>query len=139
MKQRAYGSSGDAPAASARATLHTALSTLLRLFAPHLPFVTEEVWSWWQEGSVHRSEWPGAAPLRAVAGEADAAVYPVAAAVLGARTEANQVVVHDSADRLERLRAALDDVRDAARAREIELVEGDAFVVEVELAEPDAA
>ncbi len=151
VKQRAYGSSGDAPAASARATLHTALSTLLRLFAPHLPFVTEEVWSWWQEGSVHRSEWPGAAPLRAVAGEADAAVYPVAAAVLGAvrkaktesqrslRTEANQVVVHDSADRLERLRAALDDVRDAARAREIELVEGDAFVVEVELAEPDAA
>jgi len=151
VKQRAYGSSGDAPAASARATLHTALSTLLRLFAPHLPFVTEEVWSWWQEGSVHRSEWPGAAPLRAVAGEADAAVYPVAAAVLGAvrkaktesqrslRTEANQVVVHDSADRLKRLRAALDDVRDAARAREIELVEGDAFVVEVELAEPDAA
>ncbi|GAA0976940.1 valine--tRNA ligase [Acrocarpospora macrocephala] len=72
VKARAY--EGDA---SAVAALRHALDVLLRLFAPFLPFVTEEVWSWWRPGSVHRAAWPVPAGL-----DGDPAVLEAVAEVL---------------------------------------------------------
>ena len=148
VKQRAYGALGDAAAGSARRALTVALSTILRLFAPHLPFVTEEVWSWWQEGSIHRAAWPEAEPLRAeaLAAGADLSVYPIAAEVLGAirkaksdakvsmRAEVAEVRVGDTAARLGALLAARGDVLGAGRAAALITREVPEASVEVDLA-----
>ena len=60
VKERAYGKGdfSDQETGSAVLALRQALGVLVRLFAPFIPFAAEEVWSWWQEGTVHNSQWP---------------------------------------------------------------------------------
>ncbi|MGM0385520.1 MAG: valine--tRNA ligase [Actinomycetota bacterium] len=87
VKDRAYNSEGayaETDAASARVALVIAVDTFLRLFAPVLPFATEEVWSWWREGSVHTAPWPEAAGLTAIGGDAHPDVIPFTGRALGA-------------------------------------------------------
>ena len=142
VKNRAYG--GGAGGESAISALQTALSTLLRLFAPFLPYVTEEVWSWWQEGSVHRAGWPGADELPPPTPGEDA-VFEVAAEVLGAvrrakseakksmRAPVERVVVSDTEERVGALRLAERDLKEAGTITTVEYRTADESSTEVAL------
>jgi len=105
VKGRAYGMHGEAGAASAQAALRDALDAVHRLFAPFLPFVTEEVWSWWRDGSVHHQSWPKAAEIAALAADGDAATLDAVADVLSLVRKAKS-----DAKKSMRARVALADV-----------------------------
>ena len=123
----ASAASQTSTAASARATLRLALDSLLRLLAPFLPYVTEEVWSWWHDGSVHLTSWPtvdevrldGAAVDPAMLGAVGAALATVrkskSEAKLSMRAEVTRMVLGGPEALLEHVRAGEADLRAAGK------------------------
>ena len=142
IKDRAYGSRGEAEQASVVATLATALDALLRLMAPFQPFATDEVWSWWRDGSVHTATWPGLeAELAGIAAAAKTGDVGVLTTVTRAisrirkaksdakvkqRTEVLTATITATEDRLAELRAGLDDLRAAGNVSDLSLEAGEA-------------
>jgi valyl-tRNA synthetase len=159
VKGRRYDPNPDVSASVGRA-LRLSMSAFQRLLAPFLPFVCEEVWSWWQQGSVHRAAWPDDGDLlNAVghgkggggddAGEAvrEAVALDVTADVLREvrkaksqaqvkmRAPVKRVIVHDTSERQAALELGAEDLREAGSIELIEMLEADQLAVEVELAE----
>ncbi|TQJ41252.1 valyl-tRNA synthetase [Arthrobacter sp. SLBN-112] len=147
IKDRAYGAAGEAEQASVLAALATTLDTLLRLFAPFLPFATEEVWSWWRKGSVHRAAWPavleipgGDTTMLATVGVALSGVRKAKSeAKVKQRTEVLSATITAPEALTAQLQAGLADLKAASNAREITLVvgDGDLAVTDVDLAPSD--
>jgi len=135
VKERAYGntepdrsSTATTPdaTASARAALTLALKTMLRLFAPILPFVTDEAWSWWQDGSVHTASWPtvdelatsepGDPALLVAMGDALVGVRGAKSqAKVSMRTELSRIELIGPAASLTLVRQAADDLAAVSR------------------------
>ena len=154
VKGRRYGDQGAELAASANGALLASLDVMLRLFAPFLPFVTDEVWSWWKPGTVHTAQWPDPKVLLEAcepAGEDEQGVAALhfAATVLGAirkkkseeqrplKTPVAKALIQAPAQQLALLALVEKDLRASGLIRELETVVGDTFEVTVALAPPE--
>jgi len=155
VKVRAYGQDGP-ERASGLATLEIGVEILLRAFAPFLPFVTEEVWSWFREGSVHRAAWPqpGEALRRygaavGVAREPSILVREATSWALGEvrraktaaqcslRTPVRLVELRAPRPWLEAIEEGLSDLRAAGGIEEVDLVEASEPSARVTLVLPE--
>ncbi|WP_394551788.1 valine--tRNA ligase [Agromyces sp. MMS24-JH15] len=147
VKERAYGEASPAQA-SAVAALKTALTVLLRLFAPVIPFAAEEAWSWSTDGSVHVAAWPTADELAAGAGAGPELLELAGLALTGIRgaktnakasqkTPVSRAVVAGPADTIRLLATAADDLRAVGRIAELSFAEAETLEVrDVELDAP---
>jgi len=131
VKERAYGASTPAGQASAVTTLRTAVDVMLRLFAPFLPYATEEVWSWTHDGSVHRAAWP-TPPSEA---EPSGLLGAVGAALIGIRraktdakasqkTEVASAVLHAPAAQRELIEKAETDLKAVGKIATLTFTDG---------------
>ena len=110
----------------------------LRLFAPFLPFVTEEVWAWWQEGSVHRAAWPTTDEVARIAQDGEPILVAEVADVLSAirkakseakvsmRAEVAYAEIALPAGSAARVQQAAGDLAAAGRIADLRIVEGTA-------------
>jgi len=132
VKDRAYSTTDPEGQASAVLALRQAVDVMLRLFAPFLPFATEEVWSWTHDTSVHTAPWPVAE-----AGPAASGLLPlVSEALIGIRraktdakasqkTEVTSATISGPA----LLEQGLDDLKAVGRIATVNFVVADAIEV----------
>ncbi len=145
---------------SAAATLRRLHRAVVRLFAPFLPFLTEEVWHWRYSGdpdmneSVHRSPWPTVEEFASIPGPAHDRSYDAAIAVVEAvrkaKAERNlsmkapvrRVAVTGPEPVLKALEPLADDVTRMLHIEALDTVEGESapalVTVETELAPAEA-
>jgi len=114
-------------------SLRLALGVFHRLLAPFLPFVTDEAWSWYRDGSVHSAQWPLPTDLPAPHGADANQLLTQSSWVLGeirrAKTEAKRsmrapverVVVQCSAEAIELIALVAHDLREAGSVAEMVL------------------
>ncbi len=159
VKNRSYSDDDSTERRSALATLGLCVRSYLRLLAPFIPFVTEEVWSWHLSGegrlkSIHTSPWPTADEYRDVPMTTGPEAYDAAVEVLtqirGAKSDAQRSLnwkltalsVTGTDEAIASVTAVLPDLQDAGGADDAEctLVGGaeadSTLTVSVELAPP---
>ena len=144
VKGRTYNEQRPEAADSAKRALRTALAALQGLFAPTLPFATEDAWSWWHTTSIHSSTWPTPSNLGGDATLIDPTIE-VLTQVRRAKTEAKQsqrakvesLLISAPSELHEELALGQTDLVDAGSVLSLEIATGAALTTDVTLAPPD--
>jgi valyl-tRNA synthetase len=141
IKIRAYQEEDSPDKLSALTTLRFTLDVILRLFAPFIPYFTEEAWSWLfaeekgKRRSVHTSDWPSESEFNGISvpdsGDAFGAAMEVLAAVRKVKSEAKVSVktplkslkITGSPDDLKILKQVWNDLLGTVGAQEAEVSE----------------
>jgi len=144
VKGRTYSEREPAAADSAKRALRTALSALQRLFAPTLPFATEEAWNWWNDTTIHSARWPTPTNLGGDPTLIDPSVE-VLTQVRRAKTEAKQsqrakvasLIISAPGEMHEALAQGQTDLIDAGSILNLEVVASAELATSVTLAPDD--
>jgi valyl-tRNA synthetase len=142
VKERAYGQDTSAEGqASAVLALRIALHTQLRLLAPFIPFATEEAWSWWQDGSIHRSTWPQSAELdNFTQGQSASMLNTASEALMGVRkaksdqqlsmkAEITSLTINAPEEKLKELKQIEADLSSVGKIEKISFVAADVLAI----------
>ena len=142
VKERAYGAADADGQASAVRTLRESVDVMLRLFAPFIPFATEEVWSWTHSDSVHTAAWPttrGAGAPTGLLPLVSEALIVIRRAKTDAKASQKTDVVSATIAGPALLRLALDDLAAVGRIGTVQFMDAATVsVTDIVLAEVDA-
>jgi valyl-tRNA synthetase len=139
-RARTLGTYGAEAQGSALATLRIALGVFLRLFAPFIPYIADEVWSWAYAGetgcaSIHASAWPSEADFSGLSIDGNEGIFDIAVEALYAINRSRSGAGVSSAREIKTatlaakpeaftlLKAACEDIRLAVRANELLVIE----------------
>lgn len=129
VKVKAYDGGKTPESKSALATLNWTLKTFLRMFAPFMPYLAEEVWSWRYSGVsefIHTAPWPTWDEVSMVAAPAHEKSLDATVQLIGLirgyktvnkasqRTPVDRLEIKGSAENLEIIKPMLPYVKDAA-------------------------
>ena len=138
VKKRAFDANAENAeiSGSAISALRHGFNVILRLFAPFLPYITEEMWSWLAaeemgEPTVHRAPWPSEKDFNRIEKPLDSESFSTTVACLQAvhkhkaenkvsvGIEMDDLVIISTADNIERIKRCIVDVQNAARAQAV--------------------
>ena len=138
-KPRTYDEQLTAARLSACAALRLSLRALVRMFAPFVPYISEEIWQWAFAGdahmnaSVHKSPWPTVMELASVPAPTSNATWTLTLMIVEqvrkAKTDANlsmaapvaSVAIACPASELAAIKVAADDIQRMLRIESLDI------------------